>query len=112
MHQQKLARPGERLDQVANAAATIVPALGLVGVAWQLWGSVLHWQDIVVFATTVALAGFGVTVGFHRLFTHRSFQTTRPLRALFAILGSAAVEGPIVEGGAPHPLPPQVSAQE
>jgi stearoyl-CoA desaturase (delta-9 desaturase) len=102
MHQTDLARPGERLDQFANGAATLLPALGLVGVAWQLWGSALHWQDLVVFAITLSLAGFGVTVGFHRLFTHRSFKTTGPLRALFAILGSAAVEGPLIEWVAYH----------
>ncbi|MFL5910864.1 MAG: acyl-CoA desaturase [Gaiellaceae bacterium] len=112
MHQTELTRPGERLDQVANGAATLVPALGLVGVAWQLWGSALHWQDLIVFVTTVALAGFGVTVGFHRLFTHRSFKTTRPLRALFAILGSAAVEGPIIEWVAYHRKHHQFSDEE
>src|SRR3954471_21202737 len=90
MSQTELTRPGERLDQVANAAATFLPALGLAGIAWQVWGSALHWQDLIVFATTVALAGFGVTVGFHRLFTHRSFKTTRWLRALLAILRCAA----------------------
>ena len=102
MHQTDLARPGERLDRIANASATALPALGLVGVAWQAWGNALHWQDLVVFATTVALAGLGVTVGFHRLFTHRSFKTTGFLRGLFAILGSAAVEGPVIEWVAYH----------
>jgi stearoyl-CoA desaturase (delta-9 desaturase) len=87
---------------VANAAATLLPVLGLGGVAWQVWGSALHWQDLVVFATTLTLTGLGVTVGFHRLFTHRSFKTTRPLRTLFAILGSAAVEGPVIEWVAYH----------
>jgi stearoyl-CoA desaturase (delta-9 desaturase) len=102
MHQQQLARPGKRLDQIANAAATVLPVLGLGGVAWQVWGSALHWQDLVVFAVTMTLAGFGITVGFHRLFTHRSFKTSPFMRALFAILGSAAVEGPVIEWVAYH----------
>jgi stearoyl-CoA desaturase (delta-9 desaturase) len=102
MHQSALARPSERLDRFANGAATVLPALGIAGVAWQLWGSALHWQDVVVFATTLILAGFGVTVGFHRLFTHRSFKTSRAMRVLFAILGSAAVEGPVIEWVAYH----------
>jgi stearoyl-CoA desaturase (delta-9 desaturase) len=102
MHQSALARPSERLDRLANAAATVLPALGIAGVAWQLWGSALHWQDVVVFATTLTLAGFGVTVGFHRLFTHRSFKTTRAMRVVFAVLGSVAVEGPVIEWVAYH----------
>jgi stearoyl-CoA desaturase (Delta-9 desaturase) len=97
-----LARPGQRIDRIANATATVLPALGLGGVAWQLWGDALHWQDLVVFAVTMTLAGFGVTLGFHRLFTHRSFRTTRWMRALLAILGSAAVEGPVIEWVAYH----------
>jgi stearoyl-CoA desaturase (delta-9 desaturase) len=100
--QTQLARPGQRLDRIANAAATVLPFFGLVGVAWQAWGSALHWQDLVVFAVTMSLAGFGITVGFHRLFTHRSFKTAGWLRVLFAILGSAAVEGPVIEWVAYH----------
>ena len=97
-----LARPGERLDRFANAAATVLPFVGLAGVGWQLWGDALHWQDLVVFAVTITIFGLGITVGFHRLFTHRSFQTTRPVRILLAILGSAAVEGPVIEWVAYH----------
>jgi stearoyl-CoA desaturase (delta-9 desaturase) len=43
-----------------------------------------------------------VTVGYHRLFTHRSFKTSAPMRALFAVLGSAAIEGPVIEWVANH----------
>ena len=46
--------------------------------------------------------GVGITVGYHRLFTHRSFKTTRPLRAIFAVLGAMAVEGPVIEWVATH----------
>ena len=46
--------------------------------------------------------GLGVTVGFHRLFTHRSFATSRPMRAIFGVLGSAAIEGPVISWVADH----------
>ena len=49
-----------------------------------------------------ALSGFGVTVGFHRLLTHRSFQTSKPVEYLFAILGSMAVQGPVIHWVADH----------
>ena len=49
-----------------------------------------------------SLTAAGVTVGFHRLFTHRSFKTYLPIRALFAVLGSAAVEGPLIEWVSNH----------
>jgi stearoyl-CoA desaturase (delta-9 desaturase) len=92
----------ERLDRFANAVVTIVPLGLLVWAMWLAWGGALRWQDIVVLVVTYTLTGVGVTVGSHRLFTHRSFKTSRPMRALFAVLGSAAVEGPLIEWVANH----------
>src|SRR4029453_17229416 len=62
----------------------------------------LRWHDLLVLAITYTLTGLGVTVGYHRLFTHRSFKTTRALRAVLAVLGSMAVEGPVNEWVATH----------
>jgi stearoyl-CoA desaturase (Delta-9 desaturase) len=90
------------LGRAANLTATFAP-LALLGFAvWRAWGGALHWQDLVVLATGYVLTGMGVTVGFHRLFTHRSFKTRPPIRALFAVLGSAAVEGPLIEWVSTH----------
>lgn len=92
----------ERLDRIANVVVTVLPVVLLGVAAWLAWGGALHWPDLVVFATTYLLTGLGVTVGFHRLFTHRSFKTSRPMRALFAVLGSAAIEGPVIEWVSNH----------
>ena len=67
-----------------------------------MWASLLHWSDIAVFAILYVLTGLGVTVGFHRLFTHRSFATKRWLRGVFAVCGSAAIEGPVISWVADH----------
>ncbi len=92
----------ETADQVANLLVTVLPLL-LVGFAmWRAWGGALRWEDLVVMAVTYTLTGLGITVGYHRLFTHRSFKTSGPLRALFAALGSAAIEGPVIEWVANH----------
>jgi stearoyl-CoA desaturase (Delta-9 desaturase) len=92
----------ETLDRAASAVVVVVPFLALGWAAWLAWGGTLHWQDLLVFAVTYLLTGLGVTVGFHRLFTHRSFKTTRPVRAVLAALGSAAIEGPVIEWVATH----------
>lgn len=93
---------GARIDRVANVVATVAP-VGLVGLAaWLTWGGALRWPDLLVLAITYLLTGLGVTVGFHRLFTHRSFKTSAPMRALLGALGSAAVEGPVIEWVANH----------
>jgi stearoyl-CoA desaturase (Delta-9 desaturase) len=90
------------LDRVASAVVTVVPpALLLLGVVFG-WGGLLHWQDLLVFTVTYLLFGFGITVGFHRLLTHGSFKTHRWVRLTWAVLGSAAVEGPVIEWVATH----------
>jgi stearoyl-CoA desaturase (delta-9 desaturase) len=92
----------DTFDRIANLVATLVP-LGLVGLAaWRAWGGALRWPDLVVLGITYLLTGLGVTVGFHRLLTHRSFKTSAPIRALLAALGSMAVEGPVIEWVANH----------
>jgi stearoyl-CoA desaturase (delta-9 desaturase) len=92
----------ERRDRVIAAIVTAVPILSLFFVGWQLWASLLGWNDIVVFVLLYVLTGFGVTVGFHRLLTHRAFKTTRAVRGALAILGSAAIEGPVISWVADH----------
>jgi stearoyl-CoA desaturase (delta-9 desaturase) len=92
----------ETLDRVASAVVVAVPLLAVGWAAWLAWGGALHWQDLLVFSVTYLLTGLGVTVGFHRLFTHRSFKTTRSVRAVLAALGSAAIEGPVIEWVATH----------
>src|SRR3954451_6365009 len=86
----------ETRDRIITGALTIVPFLLLGIVAWQLAGSWLRWSDLIVFALLYIPTGLGITVGFHRLFTHRAFKTGPRTRAVLAVLGSAAVEGPII----------------
>jgi stearoyl-CoA desaturase (delta-9 desaturase) len=92
----------EARDRTITAVVTIAPVLALGFVAWQLWEEALHWGDLVVFGLLYLLFGLGVTVGFHRLFTHRSFKTKPWLRFTFAVLGSCAIEGPVISWVADH----------
>ena len=75
-------------------------ALGLA--VWQAWDGLLAPSDLVVFSILYVLTGLGVTVGFHRLFTHRSFKAGPAVRGTLAILGSAAIEGPAISWVADH----------
>jgi stearoyl-CoA desaturase (delta-9 desaturase) len=92
----------ETADRIATAIVTVLPFLALGLVVWQAWESFLHWHDFVVFGIVYVLTGLGITVGFHRHFTHRAFKTSRPMRAVLAVLGTAAIEGPITAWVADH----------
>jgi stearoyl-CoA desaturase (Delta-9 desaturase) len=92
----------ETRDRVITALVTVVPFLALGVAAWQVWNSLLDWHDLLVFAIVYLLTGGGITIGFHRHLTHRSFKTTRSIRAVLAALGSAAIEGPVIAWVADH----------
>ena len=92
----------ETRDRIFTGTATAVPVLALGFVVWQVWGDWLHWSDVIVFAIMYLATGLGITVGFHRHFTHRSFKTSKPVRAILAALGSVAIEGPIISWVADH----------
>ena len=92
----------ERLDRIANIAAMTLPLALLGFAAWRAWGGTLRWSDLIVLAIVYSLTGLGITVGFHRLFTHRSFKTGPAARLVLGALGSAAIEGPVIEWVANH----------
>jgi stearoyl-CoA desaturase (delta-9 desaturase) len=92
----------ETRDRVITATITIVPIVGFLFACWQTWQGLLKPSDVAVFMILYTLTGFGVTVGFHRLLTHRSFKTFRAVRGVLSVLGSAAIEGPVISWVADH----------
>jgi stearoyl-CoA desaturase (delta-9 desaturase) len=92
----------ETADRIATGTITALPFIALGIVCWQVWSDLLRWSDVAVFLIMYVLTGLGVTVGFHRHLTHRSFKTKRWLRGLLAILGSVAIEGPVISWVADH----------
>jgi len=100
------------IDRIATVTVVAVPTLMLVlGVVFG-WGGVLHPSDMIALALTYAVTVVGIGVGFHRLFTHRSFKTGPVVRAGLAIFGSAAAEGPVIEWVATHRRHHQFSDEE
>ena len=92
----------ETADRIITGLITLIPFLLLFLAGWQVWNWALHWSDLIVFAIIYPLTGFGITVGFHRLLTHRAFKTSPAIRGILAALGSAAIEGPVISWVADH----------
>jgi stearoyl-CoA desaturase (delta-9 desaturase) len=88
--------------QVTNVAAIVSPFAAFVLAAVMLWGRLVDWIDLAVLAVAYAATGLGITVGFHRLLTHRSFQTYPAVRHALAVLGTLAVEGSVIKWVADH----------
>ena len=80
----------------------VVPFAGHVVAIVLLWNSLVSPADLAIAAVMYLLTAVGITVGFHRLLTHRSFQTSKPVEYAFAVLGSMAVQGPVISWVADH----------
>jgi len=92
-------RPGEQFMLYVFVIVPFAAFLGAIPVAWG-WG--LGWLDLALMVGFYCVALGGVTVGFHRLFTHGSFKANRPLRDALAVAGSLAIEGPMIRWVADH----------
>jgi stearoyl-CoA desaturase (delta-9 desaturase) len=90
------------LERRITVAAVIVPFVAFVLAIALMLGGAVSWLDLGCFAVMYALTGFGVTVGFHRLLTHRSFDAPRHVRIAFAVLGSMSVQGELIKWVADH----------
>ena len=91
-----------RLERNVNIAAVVIPFLGVLAGAALLWNHFLGPRDLAIFGVMYVLTAVGVTVGFHRLLTHRAFQTRRWLRYTLAVFGSMSVQGPVIDWVADH----------
>src|SRR5947208_6401755 len=91
-----------RTTRNVNLAAVVIPFFAFLVALVLLWNRAVGPRDLAILAVMYLLAGVGVTVGFHRLLTHRAFETHRPLKYVFAVLGSLSVQGPVITWVADH----------
>ena len=91
-----------RTEKTANLAGVIVPFAGVLASVLLLWNAWVDTTDLALLAGFYFLTAMGVTVGFHRLLTHRSFRTHPWLERAFAVLGSMSVQGSVLDWVADH----------
>jgi stearoyl-CoA desaturase (delta-9 desaturase) len=91
-----------RVERAANLVGVVAPFLGVVVAIVLLWDRAVDAADLAILAVSYMLTAVGVTVGFHRLLTHRAFQTHPWLERIFAVLGSLSVQGSVMDWVADH----------
>src|SRR6185503_5540561 len=91
-----------RGQKITNLIGVTVPFAGFLASVFFLWGSYVTWRDLTIFAVGYALTTLGISIGFHRLFTHRSYETFKSIRYGLAVLGSMAVQGPVIRWVSDH----------
>jgi len=91
-----------RATKAANLGAVVVPFLATLAAIVLFWNSVVSATDLAIMAGMYLITATGITVGYHRLLTHRSFRTHKPTEYVFATLGSMAVQGSVIAWVADH----------
>jgi len=88
--------------RAVNLVVVLLPLAGLVAAIVSMWGSDHLWMNLTLLGAGYLLTALGVTVGLHRYFTHRSFETNVVVKVVLGVLGSMALEGPILQWVATH----------
>src|SRR5262245_34795691 len=91
-----------RADQITIGVFIVIPFLAVAAAIPFAWGGWLGWSDVAITALMYAITGLGITVGYHRFFTHKSFKPNRGLKIALGAAGSMAIEGPIIRWVADH----------
>ncbi len=94
--------PSNMFYKIVLLIVVILPFLGTLVAVWLLWQRAVHWSDLALFVVMYVIAGFGETVGFHRMLTHRSFQACPVVKFLLLVFGTMAIQGPPIDWAAIH----------
>ena len=94
--------PASMFQRIITAVFVGVPMLALVAAIPFFWGWGLGWHDVVIAAVFYWITGLGITVGYHRYFTHGSFKAKTPLRVALAVAGTMAMQGPVLTWVSDH----------
>jgi stearoyl-CoA desaturase (delta-9 desaturase) len=104
--------PVEVRLRIVNMIAVLVPPAGLVIAMLLSWGTAFDWVQFWIFVGMTYATSLGITVGYHRLFTHQSFKTNGVVRYVLGALGSMAVQGAVIEWCGAHRKHHQHSDEE
>jgi stearoyl-CoA desaturase (Delta-9 desaturase) len=91
-----------RVERTANLAGVVVPFIGTLVAIVMLWNRAVDWRDLLILAVMYMVTAVGITVGFHRLLTHRAFASYPWVERTFAVLGSLSVQGSVMDWVADH----------
>jgi len=90
------------IEQLAMGFGVVTPFIGLIAAIVLLWGAGVGWTQVLLLIGFYTFTILGVTIGFHRMFTHRALEGGPTLRFILAIAGSMSAQGPVIEWCALH----------
>src|ERR1700761_5218397 len=94
--------PMTRTHKVTNLLGVVLPFAGLLAAIVLLWNTAIGPLQLAVMVGLYVITALGITLGYHRMFTHRAMETSKPVRAIVAVMGSMAIQGGVITWVADH----------
>jgi stearoyl-CoA desaturase (Delta-9 desaturase) len=91
-----------RNQNVGTVVITVLPFLGLLAAVTMSWNEAVGLTDLLLFLGLYVICGFGITIGYHRMLTHRAFEAIAPLKAALLVAGSLAIQGAAIDWAVDH----------
>ena len=91
-----------RVHKITNLIAVSLPFIGLIAAIVLLWNRAIGPLELSLMIGMYVITCLGVTLGYHRMLTHRAFEASKPFRAIISVLGSMAIEGSVITWVADH----------
>jgi stearoyl-CoA desaturase (delta-9 desaturase) len=88
--------------KITMVVITVLPFAGLLAAVTQLWNEAVGPVDLALFLGLYIFCGFGITIGYHRMLTHRAFEAIAPLKALLLVAGGIAIQGAAIDWAVDH----------
>ena len=91
-----------RTQTVGTVVITVLPFIGLLAAVTMSWNEAVGLTDLILFLGLYVICGFGITIGYHRMLTHRAFEAIAPLKAALLVAGSLAIQGAAIDWAVDH----------
>jgi stearoyl-CoA desaturase (Delta-9 desaturase) len=91
-----------RSQNIGTVVITVLPFLGLLAAVTMSWNEAVGLTDLMLFLGLYVICGFGITIGYHRMLTHRAFEAIAPLKAALLVAGSLAIQGAAIDWAVDH----------
>jgi len=90
------------LNFVNSAFLIITPIVAIAGTAWYVYQHGVTWLELANFTVMYFLTGLSITAGYHRYYSHKTYECSKPLQLLYLIFGAAAVENSVLNWASDH----------
>jgi stearoyl-CoA desaturase (Delta-9 desaturase) len=91
-----------RTQNIGTVVITVLPFIGLLAAVTMSWNEAVGLTDLLLFLGLYVICGFGITIGYHRMLTHRAFEAIAPLKAALLVAGSLAIQGAAIDWAVDH----------